>query len=119
MNEKQRIATQQVATNERQTQMSGSIGVIMSYDNMTNTATVAITQNESDEIREILNNVPCPVTMGVQTVSPTPGMLCWLQFRNGNITSPLVVHFYNHRFDQFGYEKQYKTTFTLPMSLMD
>src|SRR5687768_10273233 len=100
----------------KQTSMSGSLGVIISYDRNNNTATVAITQSDSDEIREILNNVPCPVVMGVQTVAPEPGRLCWLNFKNGNITSPMVIHYYNHRYQQFDYERQYRTGFDLPMS---
>lgn len=108
-----------IATNFSVNQMTGSIGVLISFDNANNTATVGITENETDEIREILKNVPCPVVMGVQTVTPTPGMLCWVQFRGGKITSPLVVNFYNHRYEKHTYENQYKVDYTLPTNLMD
>lgn len=99
--------------------MYGSIGVIVSFDNTSNTATVGITENDTDEIREILSKVPCPISLGVQTVSPTPGMLCWVQFRGGKITAPIVINYYNHLFDKFSYTKQYQTDFSLPSSLMD
>lgn len=98
-------------------QMTGSLGVIMSYDRYTNTATVAVTENDTDEIREILKNVPCPVTYGVQSVAPEPGKLCYIIFKNGNITSPLLLAIYNHRYEKFDYERQNKTTFNIPSYL--
>lgn len=120
MNEKHKAQIQGEIASNRQAQMSGSLGVIIAYNSEMNTATVAMTENDSDEIREILENVPCPISApGVQTVSPEPGKLCWVHFANGSINSPLIVNFYNHRFNQFEHTKQYKTAFGLPMSLMD
>jgi hypothetical protein len=99
--------------------MMGSLGVITSYNRTHNTASVAITENDTDEIREILTNVPCPVMYGVQGVAPTPGKLCYVLFKNGNIQSPLIVGIYNHRYQQFDYERQNNVRFTLPYHLMD
>lgn len=98
--------------------MSGRLGVIMSYDPYDNTATVAITKEQTDEIDEVIRKVMCPRTLGVQTVAPQPGLQCWVTFKDNNVTQALITQFYNHRYSQFDYPKQSQSINTLPSYLL-
>ena len=98
--------------------MSGRFGVISQYDVRKNTATVFITKEQTDEIEDILTNVMCPRTLGVQQVAPNPGMMCWVVFKDNNITQPLITHFFNHQYEDFDYKKQNVIKDTLPSYLM-
>ncbi len=108
---------QEIANNNTQIR-SGTLGVISSYDDMHNTATVIITKPQSDEVDEILTNVMCPRTLGIQTVAPMPGIQCWVVFKDNNVTQPLITHFFNHRYFQYDYAKQTKTMTSLPSYLI-
>ena len=99
--------------------MMGSLGVVIDYDRYTNTCTVAITEGDTNNITEILQNVVCPTQIGVQSAAPEPGRLCWVSFKNGNLTQPLIVNFYNHRYEQNDYDMQTQTPFSIPSYLMD
>ena len=101
----------QVSSPQRATQR---VGVIMSYDMFTNTATVVITGENTDAIDEILRNVPCPVYMGIQTVAPEPGRPCMVIFRNGAMTNPLITHYYNHSYERFDYPRLNSAAYSLP-----
>lgn len=94
--------------------MVGRVGVVCSYDAQQNTATIMISKEQTDEIEEILTNVLCPRTLGIQTVAPSPGLLCWVAFKDNNITQPLITHFFNHRYQQFDYNKHTSTPDTMP-----
>lgn len=98
--------------------MSGRLGVIMSYDSYDNTATVQITKQQTDEMDQSINKVMCPRTLGVQTVAPQPGDLCWVAFKDDNITQALIINFYNHRYSQYDYPKQTKAHNALPSYLL-
>jgi len=105
--------------NEHQFQkMVGCLGVISSYDAGSNTATVMITKEQTDEISDVIKNVMCPRIMGIQTVAPTAGLLCWVVFKDNNFTQPLITQYYNHRFNQFDYSKNVKSTNMLPSHLL-
>lgn len=69
-------------------------GVIMSYDRVTNTATVVMEEQFSDAIGNVIKNVPCPFTKGVQTVAPTIGSRCLVAFRDNNEIKPYIVNFF-------------------------
>lgn len=109
----------QIQQSDASNMMTGSLGVITSYNPYNHTASVAITENDTDEIREILKNVPCPIMYGIQGVAPQPGKLCYVAFRNGKIQSPMIIAIYNHRYDQYDYETQNKTYFAMPSHLME
>lgn len=98
---------------------NGVLGVVSSYDRYRNTASVIISKPDSDEIDEILNNVACPVLLGIQSVAPTPGRPCYVVFKGGNRSQPLITHFYNHRYDQFDYGKQTAADIALPNFLLN
>lgn len=85
---------------------TGSVGTILSYDRYSNSASVLLSKPETDEIEEVLQGVPCPTYIGVQMAAPEPGRLCWIVFKNGNLTQPLITHYYNHRYDMFDYSRQ-------------
>ena len=98
--------------------MSGRLGVISSYDEVNNTATVMISGENSDVIEDVLRNVMCPVSLGVQSVTPSPGRECWVVFKNNNISQPLITHYYNHRYSQYDYPKQTQAHIGLPNYLL-
>jgi len=109
---------QQAVTNYRLQRMSGRLGVIIKYDETTNTATVAISGEQTDQVEEILTKVMCPVQLGVQGVAPQPGTNCWVVFKDDNITQPLISHYYNHRYEQFDYAKQVRSKNDIPNYLL-
>lgn len=110
---------QQELSNNRNQYPTGVFGVISAYDRYTNTATVITSRPDSDEIDEILNKVPCPVLLGVQTVAPSPGLPCYVIFKGGNRSQPLVSHFWNHRYDEYNYGPQTKADVALPSYLLN
>jgi hypothetical protein len=68
-------------------------GTIMGYDSSSNVATVVLDEQYSDSIGNVVNNVPCPVIRGVQTVAPTIGSRCLIGFRDNNESNPYIVNF--------------------------
>lgn len=97
---------------------NGRIGTIASYNPYENTASVIISSEQSNDVDEVLTNVPCPVTMGVQSVAPEPGRPCYVIFKNGSVTQPLILAFWNHRYSQFDYDRQTKALNSVPSFLM-
>lgn len=118
INNKNKQQAQQVFAQQKMQRMSGRLGVVIQYDETTNTATVAISSEQTDEIEEVLTKVMCPTMLGIQTVAPSPGTGCWVVFKDDNITQPLISHYYNHRFEQFDYAKQVRSNNTLPTYLL-
>lgn len=98
---------------------TGVLGVISAYDRYTNTASVITSQPDTDEIDEVMRNVPCPVLLGIQSVAPEPGRPCFVVFKNGNRTKPLISHYYNHNYDKYDYSKQNKTHIAFPSYLIN
>jgi hypothetical protein len=109
---------QSAITEKRYQAVTGRLGVVISYDKYDNTATVAVTSEHTDEIDDILTKVMCPVVLGVQTVAPSPGLQCWVVFKDNNISQPLISHFYNHRYSQYDYPKQTPATNNIPSYLL-
>jgi len=70
-------------------------GVIASYDKRQNTAVVILEDQYSQNIGNVIKNVVCPVTNGVQAVAPTPGSRCLVGFRDNNEAKPYIINFYN------------------------
>lgn len=94
------------------------IGVVASYNAFTNTATVLLSEADTDSIDEVLTDVPCPTSMGVQNVAPEPGRMCVVVFKNGAVTQPLIVSFFNHSYRSFDYVRQNRAGYTIPSYLM-
>lgn len=103
--------------NNRLQYPAGVLGVIASYDRYTNTATVITTKADTDEVEEILKNVPCPVLLGIQAAAPDPGMPCYVIFKGGNRTQALISHYYNHKYDEYNYGPQTKADIDIPSYL--
>lgn len=70
-------------------------GVIMSYDKITNTAIVLLEDHYSNGIGNIVKNVACPYTRGVQTVAPVSGERCLVGFRDNNEAKPYIIDYYD------------------------
>lgn len=96
----------------------GTFGTIVGYDINTNTATVVIEKQETNHIDQILYGVPCPTYIGVQMVAPEPGRPCWVVFKNGDVSVPLVTHYYNHMYHTYDHKKQTSTDSTIPSFLL-
>lgn len=97
----------------------GVLGVISSYDRYNNTATVIVSRPDTDEVEEILRNVPCPVLLGLQSVAPDPGRPCYVVYKNGNKSQALITHYYNHRYDHFDYSRQTRADIAIPSYLLN
>lgn len=101
-----RKVTESIIKPHLRTMGEPGFGIVITYDQNSNTATVLMAQKGSDAAGEIYHNVPCPTTMGVQTVAPDPGRQCAVTFKNGNIGSPIITNFFNYMYEQFDYSKQ-------------
>lgn len=100
------------------TQSGGRHGIVLAYDHTTNTATVAMSAQDSDVIVDLLRNVPCPVQLGVQGVAPEAGRPCWVLFKSGKDNKNAVIsHYFNHLYDQFDYGIQNNATTGIPSFL--
>ena len=109
----------EVLRQERSQRPPGVLGVISSYDRYTNTATVIVSRPDTDEVEEILRKVPCPVLLGIQAVAPEPGRPCYVIFKGGNKTQALISHYYNHRYEDYDYEKQSPAHVSIPSYLLN
>lgn len=68
-------------------------GTILSYSKMANTALVLLDERMTNQIGDVLNNVPCPAIQGVQMVSPTPGTRCVIGFTDENERYPYIISY--------------------------
>ena len=93
-------------------------GVIMSYDPFKNTATVALSGQDSDNISDLTKNVPCPTYNGIQLAAPEPGRGCWVIFKGGRESQPVITHFFNYDYESYDYGKQSSSVNDLPRYLM-
>ena len=98
---------------------NGVLGVISAYDRYTNSATVIVSRPDTDEVDEILNKVPCPVLLGIQSVAPEPGLPCYVVYKVGNRSQPLITHFYNHNYNLYNYGPQTQANVALPNFLLN
>lgn len=89
-------------------------GIIMSYDPMYHTATVLVSDKETDGQGKLFKNVPCPVMLGVQRVAPETGQFCWIAFESSNENSPLITHYYNYSYAEKDMDRQTSIKSGLP-----
>lgn len=89
-------------------------GFVLSYNPIDNTASIALTSPGTDDLGEIFNNVPCPTSIGVQTVAPEAGRPCWVQWKDNNEAFPIITHFFNHAYTKIDYSKQTKAENNTP-----
>lgn len=69
-------------------------GIIASYNKGNNTAVVVLDDHNSELMGRVISDVPCPVTKGVQSVSPTLGTRCLVAFRDNNESQPYILNFF-------------------------
>lgn len=89
-------------------------GVIMSYDNKTNTAVVILEDQYSEGVGNVIKNVACPSMRGIQTVAPVPGARCLVGFRDGNEARPYIVNYYDDTNSGYNHAYQYKVNTGIP-----
>jgi hypothetical protein len=78
-------------------------GVVMSYDKVSNTAVVALDEQFSDAVGNIIRNVPCPFVRGVQVVAPTMGTRCLVGFRDNNETNPYIINYFDDGYSKLNH----------------
>lgn len=69
-------------------------GTIINFNKYNNTATVVLDEQFSDSIGNIVTNVYCPVSRGIQTVSPVMGSRCLVGFRDNSENNPYIINFF-------------------------
>lgn len=68
-------------------------GTIMSYSKMTNTAVIVLDDRMTNQIGNIIRDVPYPSVMGVQSVGPTAGTRCVVGFSDANERFPYIASY--------------------------
>lgn len=92
----------------------GTYGIILDYDPTRNMASVLVAHPGSDDAGEAYYNVPCPTTIGVQTVSPLPGRPCWVSFKDNTTWFPIITTFFNHAYSEVDFDNQYAAVNNTP-----
>lgn len=109
----------QKITNSNMQGAQPGYGLVMEYNEEDNTATVLLSRPGSDLPGEYFTGVPCPTMLGVQNVAPETGRPCWVVFRDGVQTSPVITHYFNHAYQDMEYDKHYYAVNTTPRFMMD
>lgn len=94
-------------------------GVVMSFDKINNTATVVVDDPHSGKPGQVLNNVPCPITKGVQNVAPFVGTRCLVGFRNTHETDAYILNFFDDVKSSTFYNRNYSVETGIPRYLID
>lgn len=114
----QKVRERIVDSAERERTRPG-YGIVIEYDVDNNTATVLMAHPGTDQPGEFFMNVPCPDVFGVQTVAPSLGKPCWVEFRDATNSNPVITHFFNHVYRETEYEQQYTVNNDVPRFLME
>lgn len=77
----------------RMQQARSRMGTVAQYDKIHNTLTIIIESQYSDTVGGVIENVPCPIIYGIQSVQPGPGDRCIVGFRDENETIPYIINF--------------------------
>jgi len=93
-------------------------GTITSYDKRSNTATIVLEAGNSSSIGNVITKVPCPINNGIQSVSPTIGTRCLVQFRDSNEANPYIVSYYDDRNVNRNFNRDYVVTSGIPRFLV-
>lgn len=94
-------------------------GIVLSYNMQDNTAMVLAARPNSDQTGDTYNNVPCPYLPGVQMVAPEHGTMCWLAFKDGNQSLPMIVTFFKHDYRDSAYSRQTIAANDLPQFMLE
>lgn len=94
-------------------------GIIMGYDEVTNTATVLLSSPTSETAGDMIKNVPCPLIMGVQMAAPEPGRPCWVCFKgNSGERHPMITHYFNHNYQKYDYDRHSSASTGIPYYML-
>lgn len=98
-----------------ESKLSTTSGIVAGVDPGRNTVDVWIAgQGNSHLMSEMLFKVPFPVITGIQASLPRIGMMCWVDFKGNDFSSPVVTHFYNPVFQETQERKQNQAINTTP-----
>lgn len=92
--------------------------VVVGFDPVMNTCDIITASPGSDELGEVLTNIPCPTQSGVQGAAPRPGVMAWVAYRDGTTGDPFITHFFDPSFDKNQYTKQYNARNDTPRFLV-
>jgi hypothetical protein len=92
-------------------------GMVLSYDPAENTATIALSGQDSDDITDIIKEVPCPTYHGLKLAAPEAGRGCYVVFKGGRESQPMITHFYNHDYKKFDFDQMNRTSSDIPKYL--
>jgi hypothetical protein len=104
---------------DRQSRPVNRSGVIASYDPVTNTATVIMSDNFSNQVRDVVRNVTCPTNHGIQMVAPEPGRGCWVAFDGIDQQYPYIVSYHNSLYAKYDETKQTEAYSGIPRYMLD
>ncbi len=104
---------------DRQSRAVNRSGVVASYDPVSNTATVIMSDNFSNQVKDVVRNVLCPTSNGVQMVAPEPGRGCWVAFDGVDQQYPHIVSFHNTLYAKYDAEKQTEAYSGMPKYMLD
>ena len=94
-------------------------GMVISFNSVKSTATIVVDDPHSGKPGQVLNNVPCPVSKGIQTVSPFAGSRCLIGFRDSQETDPYVLNFFDDTSASNYYNRNYSVETGIPRFLVD
>ena len=103
---------------ERGRRVTDRQGMILAYNPVKNTATVAMSGQDSDYITEIIKDVPCPTYNGIQAYAPEAGRHCYVVFKGGRESQPMITHYYNHDYEKYDYHRVSNSRSDIPKYLM-
>lgn len=89
-------------------------GIIMEFEKTTNSATVILDDPYSNQVGNVVGNVPCPSVMGVQNVSPQPGTRCLVGFRDDNENHAYIITFFEENNMSSNYLHNYVVNTGIP-----
>lgn len=104
---------------DRQSRTRDRFGIIAEYNADTNMATVLMSDQFSDQINDVITNVPCPTNIGIQGVAPEPGRGCWVAYDGTSATAPYILSFTNLDYPKYDYMKQSVATTAVPKYMLD
>ena len=102
----------------RSSEFAPGYGIVLKYDATNNTAVVLMSRPDSDEQHEVLNDVLCPVQLGVQSVAPEFGRPCWVNFKGGRKNFPVITHYFNRRYAAIDGDSHRRATTGIPQYLL-
>lgn len=89
-------------------------GIILGYDPTTNRASILVAHHGSDAAGEVFNNIPCPMQLGTQSVAPKPGTPVGVMYKDGNVQSPMITHYFNHIYQNVNQTRQNRSVNVTP-----